>query len=211
MRGASAGAEVAGLHAAGMGPGEIEDFLISIQREDVWDPDYTFGVLKGRPGLLKGRLLEEKFREVVGGVEIQDLAVPLSVSVTDVLSWKAEAITQGDLATAIVASSAFPGWIQPIIIDGRPKLDGGIKDHAGLAGSPLNKRTFFAGAESHGFRSRFDRGHSQAFKGRTNVAMLEIPGIPPVSPFALEEGTKALDYAMEYTERALHLPAQGQI
>jgi hypothetical protein len=215
VRGASAGAEAGGLYAAGMEPADIEEFLTGIKREDVWDPDYRFGLfkngLRSRTGLLKGQLLQEKFREAVGNVQIQELAMPLSVSVTDVQSWRAEAITEGDLALAMTASSAFPGWVQPQLIAGRPKLDGGIKDHAGLTGSPKDQRTFYVGAEPHGFRSRFDRGDTQAFDGRTNMATLQIPSIPPVSPFALEEGLKALDHTMEYVEKALYQPVHGQL
>lgn len=210
MRGASAGAEAAGLRAFGMEPEDMEDFLSSIKREEVWDADRTFGLLKGRPGLIKGRLLERKFRDAVGDARIEDLDKPLTVSVTDVSSWSAEALTEGDLALALTASSAFPFVIQPQIINGHAKLDGGIKDHAGLVGSPLDKRTFYAGAEPAGFRSRFDRGHTQAFDGRTNVAIMQIPGIPAVKPSALDEGPKALNYAMEYTEQALYMPVQGQ-
>ncbi|HEX5456302.1 MAG TPA: patatin-like phospholipase family protein [Candidatus Saccharimonadales bacterium] len=214
VRGASAGAEAGGLYAAGMDPEDIEKFLIGIRRKDVWDPDYTFGLLrhglKSRTGFLKGRLLEGKFREAVGDVQIQDLAMKLSISVTDVLSWDAEALTEGDLPRAMTASSAFPFWLQPQLVNGRPKLDGGIKDHAGLADSPKDERTFFAGHEPHGFRSRFDRGDTEAFEGRTNIAVLEIPGIPSVSPFALEEGKAAINHAMEYTEQALYLPVEGQ-
>ncbi|HEX5796926.1 MAG TPA: patatin-like phospholipase family protein [Candidatus Saccharimonadales bacterium] len=211
MGGVSAGAEILGLSAAGKTAEEIEEFVTGIRREDVLDPDYTFGLFKGRPGLLKGLLLQEKFREAVGDVRIQDLPRSLRISVTDIRTWSAEAVTEGDLALAITASSAFPGLIQPQVMNGRLKWDGGIKDHSGLLGSPKNKRTLLIGAKPQGFRSRFDRGNAEAFEGRTNTAIVRIPGLPPVSPFNFEElGPKAIKLAMEYTEQALHLPVEGQ-
>ena len=45
-------------------------------------------------------------------------------------------ITTGNLATAIRASCTFPGLFQPVMIDGRPHIDGGVYDDGGLMALP---------------------------------------------------------------------------
>jgi NTE family protein len=45
---------------------------------------------------------------------------------TDLLTGEAVALTEGDAAQAVLASSAFPGVFPPVEIDGRSLVDGGV-------------------------------------------------------------------------------------
>ncbi len=96
-----------------------------MRRSDIWDMGGIGGLLKGEAAhsLLKKHLLVER---------IEDCPIPLSVTAFDMFRLRTNCITEGCLATATRASFTFPGLFQPVMIDGRPHIDGGVWDHAGL-------------------------------------------------------------------------------
>jgi NTE family protein len=197
VSGASAGALVTGLWAAGVEPGRMVEELTALRRADFWDPGFGLG-------LLKGRLIDAKLRELLPVETFEKCAVPAQMSVTDLLRWRAEVIEEGDLATAIRASCAFPGLIQPVRIGGRPKFDGGIKDWPGLAGVGMQERTLY-----HHFDPRQDSLDIRAediARPRPNLKGLEIKGLPQVTPKALHKGVQAYKLAKTAAAKALELP-----
>lgn len=96
-----------------------------MRRSDMWDLGGIGGLLKGDAAhnLLKKHLLVEN---------IEDCPIPLSVTAFDLYRLRTNCISEGCLATATRASFTFPGLFQPVMIDGRPHIDGGVWDHAGL-------------------------------------------------------------------------------
>lgn len=110
--GSSAGALVAAFLASGMKPNDMPSEVFPIRREDIWDLGIGLGLLKGD---LFQRLLEDKFPVKT----IEECSIPLGVTAYDVLGFRTNCITKGDLATAVRASCTFPGLFQPVVIDDR--------------------------------------------------------------------------------------------
>ncbi len=189
LRGSSGGTNEAGLRAAGLKPPEIRDFLIDIDREDFWDPGLGLG-------LLKGKLLDRIFRDVMPVTAFEDTVIPVSISVFDFWSRKTEVLETGDLVDAIRASSAVPLLFQPVWIAGRPKFDGGIRDHSGLAGARPGERILFHDLSPG----------KHEFDPLLNVVAVEASNIPPVNPFRLQRGIDAYNAAKENMQRALERP-----
>lgn len=118
LAGTSMGAIVAALYAAGYTADELEDLVLGTTMRDIVD-------LSLQGGLLKGARLVHFLREHLPP-DFSDLKIPLAVTTTDVETGEQVLITQGDLATAVRASSSFPGAFEPEELDGRVLADGGI-------------------------------------------------------------------------------------
>lgn len=131
IAGSSMGALIGGCYAAG----KLDDYA-------EWVEDLTeFNVLRyldiawGGAGMLKGEMLMQTLQEFIGRHRIEDLAIPLTIVATDVLSRKEVWLTRGDLFGAIRASIAVPTIFTPHTINGRPLLDGGILNPVPIAPS----------------------------------------------------------------------------
>lgn len=57
---------------------------------------------------------------------IEDLSIPLGIVATNLNEGKLRVITEGNLISAVCASSAFPGIYQPVEIEGDLYVDGGV-------------------------------------------------------------------------------------
>ena len=110
--GSSAGALVTAFLASGMKPTDMPDRVFSIKRENMWDVGIGLGLLKGQ---LFQQILEKQFPVQT----FEECPIPLGVTAYDVLGFKTNCITTGNLATAVRASCTFPGLFQPVVIDSR--------------------------------------------------------------------------------------------
>jgi NTE family protein len=93
--------------------------------------------LAGRRPWLRGdqplRVLVRSALAELGVRSFADLPVPLSVLVTDFGLGRAEALTEGLLEDALVASCSVPGVFPPVTADGRWLVDGGVLENCSLA------------------------------------------------------------------------------
>lgn len=198
LAGSSAGALIAGLWAAGCSCEVIERTLRSLDRQAFWDPALGFGLLRGErfAALLEELLPVQSFEEC---------RVPLAVSAFHVAGRRTVVFDSGPLSPAIRASCAFPLLLQPVPVDGRRYLDGGIADRAGLLGLEGSERIFTHHLVS---RSPWRRAGSAALRvpRRSGLVALAIDGLPRVSPFRLVRGQQAFEQALEATQIALGQP-----
>src|SRR5688572_12161512 len=74
VTGASAGALVGGLWAAGLDTRSISEELLRLRREDFWDPAPGLG-------LLKGELFRARLESLLPVPEFEDCRVPAALSV----------------------------------------------------------------------------------------------------------------------------------
>lgn len=196
--GSSAGGLVVGAWAAGVEASAMQRELLRLRREHFWDPAPGLGLLRGR---LFRRLLEA----LLPAPSFDDCRVPLSLSAFDLLARRNRVLDAGPLAPAIHASCAVPLMFQPVWIDGRPLLDGGVADRPGLAGIPTDARLFYHHIAS---RSPWRRRGSTALKipARPQMVTLSIQGLTRVDPFHLDRGTRAFEQARRAAARALEMP-----
>jgi NTE family protein len=197
VSGSSAGALVGGAFAAGVLPAELAGVLAALDRAAFWDPAPGLGLLAGRKfdALLRGILPTTRF---------EACAVPVRVSVFDILARRTTILTQGDLAHAIRASCAVPGMFQPVWIGRRAYWDGGILDRPGLAGMPPGRLLYHHLAA----RPPWRRSVAAPFglPRRDALVSLVIDELPRSGPWQLEAGRRALALARDATMRALDQP-----
>ncbi|HEY3901099.1 MAG TPA: patatin-like phospholipase family protein [Chthoniobacter sp.] len=134
VSGASAGALVAGLFAAGIEPDEMLALFASPELRTVFrEPGAPYRGLAtifnvpGHTGAICGDRAEALLRAKLGDRRIEDCRDPrLSVSVTDLTRGCSAAATTGPVADMILASGAFPGVFAARPAEGRWFWDGGI-------------------------------------------------------------------------------------
>lgn len=195
VTGSSAGALIAGLWAGGADPRAIEEELSGLRREHFWDPSPGFGLLRGR-----------RFRRRVEGLmtarTFEAARVPAALSVWDVLTRRTVVRDRGELAGAICASCAFPGLLQPVWIEGRPYLDGGIADRPAQSALRPGERVLFHHLPG---KSPWRRA-APAIPWREPMVAIAPLGLPRLGPFRLGEGREAFRLARDHFLRALAGP-----
>jgi NTE family protein len=196
VTGSSAGALVGGLWASGTPAARIEAELRPLRREHFWDPAPGFG-------LLRGRLFRERVSAMLGASDFERARTRAALSAFDVRARRTVVLDRGDLARAICASCAFPLLLQPVDVDGRAMLDGGIADRPGHAGLPSDsKRVLFHHLPS---KSPWRKGEP-AIPKRSGMVTVAIANLPRLGPFKLARGAEAFDRARAATMRALDAP-----
>jgi len=154
VTGTSMGAVVGGLYASGLSTAELEELLRTIDWNDILDdrPDrkklpyrrkvddltlqtrielgFSDGKLRFPSGLVPGHKLGVVLRSLTlhtAGVEdFDEFAIPFRAVATDISNGEMVVLGRGDLADAIRASMAVPGAFAPVVLDGRPLVDGGL-------------------------------------------------------------------------------------
>ncbi len=154
IAGTSMGSIVGGLYAMGMSPAEIQREMLAMDWRDLFqdeppredrsfrrkrdDDMYTF---KAKPGLkdsgitmpmafIRGQKLDLQLNRLTLPVsEINDfdrLPIPYRAVGTDIETGEAVVLASGSMARAIRASMAVPAAFDPVEIDGRLLVDGGL-------------------------------------------------------------------------------------
>ena len=122
VAGTSAGALVGGALAAGMPLEEIEEVGRSLRWRDLGRMTLS------RLGVQSNARMEEYIRARFPVTRFEELAVPFAAVATDLRTGAAVVMRDaGDLALAIRASCAVPGWYVPVTDEqGRQLVDGGL-------------------------------------------------------------------------------------
>jgi NTE family protein len=118
--GASAGSLVGVLYAAGNDGFALQ--RIALDLNESMFSDYS---LPDR-GFLKGEALQQFVNKTVQNRPLEKLNRIVAVVATDLQSGEAVAFQRGDTGMAVRASSAVPGVFQPVRINGRDYVDGGV-------------------------------------------------------------------------------------
>ena len=201
--GSSAGALVGGAYAAGIDPAALADELLRVKRADFWDPGLGLG-------LLRGQRFRAQLERIIGDIRIEDGRVPTSLVVHDVLAHAPRALSTGALAPIIQASCAVPGLFQPVWIDGRPYLDGGILDRPGTSPLVDGERTLYHHLASRSpWRALGSPG--MQIPARNGLTALVLESLPRSGPFKLEVGAQAYERARAATRTALRARLAGPI
>ncbi|HYN86653.1 MAG TPA: patatin-like phospholipase family protein [Pyrinomonadaceae bacterium] len=122
ISGTSAGALVAGAYAAGMTVAELEELGRSLRWRD-------FGrVTLSRLGVQSNARMEEYVRARFPVTRFEELRIPFAAVATDLRTGGAVVMRdEGDVAFAVRASCALPGWYVPVTdAEGRQLVDGGL-------------------------------------------------------------------------------------
>lgn len=118
--GTSAGSLVAALYATGKTGSELG--TLAERMDEAAITDWMF---PGR-ALLRGEALARYVRQQTGGLQIEQMKLPLGILATDLGSGEPILFRRGDPGTAVRASSAVPAVFEPVRIAGREYVDGGL-------------------------------------------------------------------------------------
>ena len=118
--GTSAGAVVGALYAAGNGGFELQKLAIQMEEGQVSDwslPDR---------GVIRGEALQNFINRAVSLRPLEKLPRRFAAVATDLQSGEAVVFRTGNAGMAVRASSSVPGIFQPVKINGREYVDGGL-------------------------------------------------------------------------------------
>lgn len=118
--GTSVGSVVGALYAAGYSGADLQRVALHIDEAVFGDwslPDR---------GFFKGEALQSFINSAVQNRPLEKLNRPLAVVVTDLQSGEQVVFRRGDTGMAVRASSSVPGVFQPVTINGREYVDGGL-------------------------------------------------------------------------------------
>lgn len=135
IAGTSIGSMIGAAYASGMSGAEIRDYCLSLFSNrrallrklfgstnsriwDLWSPR--------KPAFLNSEVLLSTYLPSQLAREFGDLKIPLIVITSDFQSQAQYVIEDGPLLPALAASSALPGLLTPVEIEGRVLIDGGF-------------------------------------------------------------------------------------
>lgn len=157
IAGTSMGSIVGGLYSAGFKAAEIEEILTSVNWRDLFrdDPsrielplrrkqtdldlliDLEIGFdrngIKPPRGILQGEklflMLRRNLVSTTAVAHFDELPIPYRAVAAELETGRGVVFDRGDMATAIRASMSVPGFFQPVRVNGRLLVDGGIYDN----------------------------------------------------------------------------------
>jgi len=117
VAGTSMGSIVGALLSRGMAAREMEAFFSAV------DWSRLGRIMVRSPG---GAAFSDLLRETIGEVSIEELELPFAAVCCDLDDGEEVVLGTGDLADAVRASSAIPGILPPLVVDGRTLVDGAL-------------------------------------------------------------------------------------
>ncbi|MEP6737185.1 MAG: patatin-like phospholipase family protein [Chryseolinea sp.] len=209
ISGTSVGAILGALYANGMTPDEILEVILQANIYRSLRPAWT---LKGllRPDSLRG-LLDRH----IAHNNFSSLKLKLIVVATDLESGKARYFSTGELIPALLASCCVPGMFNPIQIDGRTYVDGGIVDNLpakilrsdcdfiiGLHCNPIVEVPTVSSLKSVIERTLLlaINGNAGPSKALCDV-VIEPPELGRVSTFEVAKARQLLDIGYKFTKQ----------
>jgi NTE family protein len=118
--GTSAGSVVGSLYAGGHNGFDLQKVALQLDEAQVGD-----WALPDR-GVFKGEALQNFINRAVGNRPLEKLDRLFAVVATDLHSGEAVVFRTGNTGMAVRASSSVPGIFQPVSINGREYVDGGL-------------------------------------------------------------------------------------
>ena len=138
--GTSAGALNAAFVAAhGTSPTSLDRLArtwAALRRDDVFPlraQQMVLALTGARDALCTGSGLARLVRDNVPVDRLEDTRIPVHLVTTDLMSGEEVLLSEGDVLSAVLASSAIPAVLPPVRRDGRTLVDGGLADHAAIS------------------------------------------------------------------------------
>lgn len=125
ITGCSVGSLIGGFYCAG----KLDVFEEWVCNLSEWDVVRFLDIsLTARNGVVKGDLIMNTLRDLIGDQRIEDLPIPFTAIATNIVDGKEVWLSKGSLFDAMRASMAIPGIFTPKTINGKTLVDGGLLD-----------------------------------------------------------------------------------
>lgn len=118
--GTSVGSAIGALYAAGYTGFQLQEMSIPMKEEKVVDWSWP------NRGLFTGKPLQNFINQSVKQTPLEKLRRTFAVVATDLASGEKIVFRTGNTGVAVSASCAVPGVFQPVLINGRSYVDGGL-------------------------------------------------------------------------------------
>ncbi|MBN1948140.1 MAG: patatin-like phospholipase family protein [Candidatus Cloacimonetes bacterium] len=154
ISGSSIGAIIGSFYASGLTGRDIEAILDDLSIRDIPKMlDFSFLNFNS---LVKGKGVEKFLKKQLPVTRFSELKIPIKIVATDY--WKEELVVfdQGDLIKAIRASISIPAIFEPVVIDGRVLIDGGVTNNLPYD-LLLPECNFLIAIDASGFTSEPDK------------------------------------------------------
>ncbi|MGA2823790.1 MAG: patatin-like phospholipase family protein [Bacteroidales bacterium] len=122
VAGTSMGALVGGIYATG----QLQQFEKWISSLDIMEVLRLTDFSISKKGLVKGKRVIKRIKEIVPERNIEDLPIPFCAIATDIINGTETLFIKGNLYDAIRASISIPTVFQPLKIDEQYYVDGGL-------------------------------------------------------------------------------------
>jgi NTE family protein len=118
--GTSVGSAIGALYAAGYTGFQLQEMSIPMKEEKVIDWSWP------NRGLFTGKPLQNFINQTVRQLPLEKLRKTFAVVATDLASGEKVVFRSGNTGVAVSASCAVPGVFQPVVINGKSYVDGGL-------------------------------------------------------------------------------------
>jgi hypothetical protein len=192
--GSSSGSIIAALYAGGLDPRTtLPALLHKLKQTDILTPWWrapTLGL-----GFFQ---INQAFLEAASPItRLEDGVCPVAISTFDVLSRRTIVWSTGPAHAVVAASCAIPGFMQPVRLDGRVHVDGGVADLLGLASCKSDERVLSVDLFTQGLMG-MRAWHVKLLGARPAAAdaasgslagctRLQLRGLPFLGPTTMEQ------------------------
>lgn len=118
--GTSVGSAIGALYAAGYTGFQLQEMSIPMKEDRVVDWSWP------NRGLFTGKPLQTFINQAVKQAPMEKLRRTLAIVATDLASGEKIVFRTGNTGLAVSASCAVPGVFQPVLLNGRSYVDGGL-------------------------------------------------------------------------------------
>lgn len=122
--GTSAGSVVGAMYAAGNNGYTLQKMALDMDEATI--SDWSLPFFSKSSGVLKGEALQNYVNRMVGQSSIEKLKKPFGAVATDLNTGMPILFQRGNTGLAVRASSSVPGVFQPVKINDRYYVDGGL-------------------------------------------------------------------------------------
>jgi NTE family protein len=166
-------------------------------------------------GLLSLGGLHEVLLKYIPHNNFESLALPLTVTATDIVEGKSTYFSKGELIPVLQASCCVPAVFNPIEVNGGMYVDGGIMDN--LPARPIRAHCDFligshcnyisAAFDVKNIRSVIERSLLMAISGNTTISkglcdiLIEPTEAGKISTFDLNKARALFDIGYQFTKR----------
>ena len=212
IAGTSMGSLVGAYYACGFSPAEIEEMAIATKRRHITSIGFS------KKGLLSTRKITKMLSRDIGSRTFQDLAIPLSVVTTDILTGEKVVISTGSVKEAVLASISVAGVFPPRELSGRLLIDGGYVNQvpvsvvrnmgadfviAVVVGFWSKKRNQYSNAVQIAIRAIDIMARHLATKEEENADIVIKPDVEYESPAAYQKSDFFIKAGAKATEEAI--------
>ena len=129
--GTSAGSVVGALYASGLNGFQIQELSMNMEEDQVLDGSGMYRcivetVISDKRGCIKGQALQDFINRNVKGRPIENLNKTFAAVATNLSNGEMMVFQTGNTGMAVRASSSVPVFFQPVMINAKDYVDGGL-------------------------------------------------------------------------------------